>query len=307
MKLSVIICTYSLERLQDTVEAVNSILSQSYVNTELIISVDHNLEVLEALKKEFSSQQITYALNDQVKGLSDTRNAGIKSATGDIIAFIDDDAVADQDWAQRLMSSYNNPSVIAVGGKLNPLWENHHPWWFPPELNWVIGCTYKGHPETKTEVRNLIGCNMSFRREVFEKVGEFSTSIGRLNKIPLSGEEMEFCLRVKQFYPDKIILYNPGAIVKHRVAKYREALMYVIRRSYAEGFSKKIIKSSFLNAKVLSLENSYLKYLFGNAFPFYFINTIKLNRSFSCMCRLSVILVSIFFTGVGYLGARLPK
>jgi len=74
----------------------------------------------------------------------------------------------------------------------------------------LVGCTYKGMPEKRAEIRNPIGANMSFRREAFKEVGLFSSSVGRYGKKLLSGEETEFAMRLKNKLDVKII-YDPAA------------------------------------------------------------------------------------------------
>ncbi|KJS17472.1 MAG: hypothetical protein VR69_05080 [Peptococcaceae bacterium BRH_c4b] len=299
MKASVIICTYSMERFEDTIEVVNSILQQTYSNYEIIISVDHNEEVLVALKKKLP-ESIIFASSNGVRGLSDNRNAGMKKATGDIVLFIDDDAIADKLWLETIVSNYLDPEVVAVGGKLVPMWENNRPWWFAEELDWIVGCTYKGHPQDKREVRNLIGCNMSFRKEVIENVGYFSTAVGRLNKLPLGCEETEYCVRVKQNYPNNKIVYEPRAIVYHKVSKQRERIKYVINRSYGEGISKKQVRKTFSKENVLASENNYLIFLLQQTLPRLIFNSIKFKKPVENTGKALVILGVIIATGVGY-------
>jgi GT2 family glycosyltransferase len=289
-----------MERLQDTIAAVNSLLVQSYPNVEIIISVDHNEELFEVLKARFF-QRVCLAFNNSVRGLSDTRNAGILKATGDIIAFMDDDGIADRNWLNALVLNYESPDVIAVGGKIVPVWEKDRPWWFPEELDWIVGCTYKGHPQKKTEVRNLIGCNMSFRREVFDRIGNFKPTIGRLGKVPLAGEEMEYCVRLQEMYPSRKLLFDPEAVVYHKVDKEREGLKYILKRSYGEGVSKSIINKSIDKRKALSTENIYLKYLFLKSIPWYLGKSFLLKNPVQNTSRALVISTAIMVTGLGYL------
>jgi len=304
MKVSVIICTYSLERLNDTVDAVDSILKQTYTDLEVIISVDHNEKLLQVLKERFP-EEVLFAFNNNVKGLSDTRNAGVKKATGDIIAFIDDDAKADKRWAEVLVSNYTDPDVLSVGGKLVPLWEKNRPSWFPEELDWVVGCTYKGHPQEKKEVRNLIGCNMSFRREVFARIGNFKPTIGRLGKIPLAGEEMEYCVRLQAMFTRGKVLFDPEAVVYHKVDKQRESLKYILKRSYGEGVSKSIINKSTDKVKILSTENTYLKHLFLKSIPWYLGKSVLLKSPAQNTSRALTISMAIIATGIGYLRQKM--
>jgi len=303
MKVSVIICTYSLERLKDTVEAVDSILQQTYPYVEVIVSVDHNEKLLQVLKQRFS-EKVSFSFNSEVRGLSDTRNAGIRKATGDVIAFIDDDAEADKRWVEILVSNYINPDVLAVGGKLVPLWEKNRPWWFPEELDWVVGCTYKGHSQEKREVRNLIGCNMSFRREVFDRIGYFKPTIGRIGKVPLAGEEMEYCVRLQAAFPHGKVLFDPESVVYHKVDKQRESFKYILKRSYGEGVSKSVINKAAERGKILSTENTYLKYLLLKSIPRYVVKSILLKNPAQNTSRALAISMAIIATGLGYLWQR---
>ena len=118
----------------------------------------------------------------------------MKASNGDIIAFFDDDAVADREWMKTLAAEYSDPSVIGAGGRIDPLWLHPEPSWYPKEFYWVMGCTYKGHPTEKCEIRNTFGSNISFRKEAFEKVGYFSDDMGRVDDKASTAEEMELCL-----------------------------------------------------------------------------------------------------------------
>lgn len=304
MKVSVIICTYSMDRFQDTLEAVNSVLVQSYNNIELIIAVDHNEEVLENFQKALPDF-VKFAFNDKTRGLSDTRNAGIKIATGDIVAFIDDDAIADRDWIKLLLNNYTDLNVVAVGGKLIPIWQNTRPLWFPEEIDWIVGCTYRGHPEIRTAIRNLIGCNMSFRRDVMLKTGYFITGIGRRGNILLSGEETEYCLRILSIFIDKQIIYEPKAIVYHKVEKTRESIGYVLNRSFSEGLSKANIKKLVSKSNSCSNERKYLSSLLFSSLPTYILKSFKLRNYRSNILKTLVLIAVVGCTGLGFINATL--
>ena len=175
--VSVVICAYTEQRWDDTHAAVQSVRDQSFANREIILVVDHN----PALQASFASvlPDITVIENREDRGLSGGKNTGLEVARGDVVAFLDDDAVAEQDWLKFLVDSYEDPSVVGVGGLTLPLWEEPRPAWFPKEFDWVVGCTYRGMPETRGPVRNLLGGNASFRRDTLKRVGGFQNGIGR--------------------------------------------------------------------------------------------------------------------------------
>ena len=83
-------------------------------------------------------------LNEKNLGLSKSRNKGIKEAKGDVIAFFDDDAVADEHWLKELVRMYEEHDAIAAGGKILPEWEAKKPKFLPEEYYWLIGATHKG-------------------------------------------------------------------------------------------------------------------------------------------------------------------
>jgi hypothetical protein len=102
----------------------------------------------------------------------------------------------------------------------------------------MVGCTYKGLPENVAAGRNLIGCNMSFRREVLERTGGFQIELGRMREYPAGDEETELCIRSSQKIMGGVLLYALAARVRYRVTPERASWRYLLRRCYSEGFSK---------------------------------------------------------------------
>jgi len=293
-----------MERLKDLHEAIQSVMNQTYKPDEIIIAVDHNRELFKRVKSELPSS-IKVVLNTNIPGLSETRNVGIRAAEGDIVAFIDDDAVAEKDWLENLLKHYSNPSVVAVGGKSTPLWNNKHcPDWFPEELYWLVGNTYKGHPEICTPVRNIAGCNMSFRRNIFDEIGLFSKDLGVIRQKGYA-EETEFCIRIKYQLPNTTIIYQPTAVIHHKVPNWRTTLRYIISRSFDQGVCKaKLHKIHRRNSRdTLLIENSYLRYLLFTSIP------EKLRRFYrkDRFLQTGVIIISVIATGLGYLMGKLKR
>jgi glycosyltransferase involved in cell wall biosynthesis len=152
MKISVIICAHTEERWQDLVDAIDSVARQTVTPHQIVAAIDHNPALLERVCSRFPD--ITVVENVQEPGLNGTRNSGVAAATGDVIAFLDDDAIAHPDWLEKLLAAYTSENIAGVGGKINPLWLSERPRWFPDEFNWVVGCSYRGLPETTAPVRN---------------------------------------------------------------------------------------------------------------------------------------------------------
>jgi glucosyl-dolichyl phosphate glucuronosyltransferase len=253
--VSVVICAYTEQRWDDVLAAVRSVQAQSLPALEIILVVDHNPGLLERLRAELPEVQVV--ANAQDRGLSGGKNTGIALARGKLVAFLDDDAIAEPDWLKFMAAGYTSPDIIGVGGMTLPLWETGRPFWFPEEFDWVVGCTFVGREPGP--VRNLLGGNASFRREIFEVAGGFPTDIGRTAAIsrPLGGEETEFCIRAAQRIPGAVFVYEPRSVIWHRAPVARERFSYFRSRCYAEGLSKALVTRSVGVADGLSAERRY--------------------------------------------------
>jgi GT2 family glycosyltransferase len=253
--VSVIICAYTEKRWSDLVAAIASVRSQTIHPREIIVVIDHNPPLLQRVRDEIPD--VIAVANAEERGLSGARNSGLAAAHGSIVAFLDDDAIAEPDWLERLVAVFDDPSVLVAGGAVNPEWQHHPPRWFPDEFHWVVGCTYRGMPTTKTQVRNPIGANMAFRRVVFEHIGTFRAGIGRVGTLPVGCEETELCIRYRQQLPHGRIVYEPLARVRHRVSPPRTTLRYFVARCFAEGCSKALVTRLVGRDDGLAAERAY--------------------------------------------------
>ncbi|EFL42184.1 succinoglycan biosynthesis protein, partial [Streptomyces griseoflavus Tu4000] len=225
--VSVVICAYAEDRWEDVLAAVASVRAQSRPALETLLVVDHNRALLDRLGEEYKeSGDVRVLANAGPRGLSAGRNTGIAASRGEVVAFLDDDAVAERDWLRHFAEAYDDPRVMAVGGRTEPVWASgRRPDWFPEEFDWVVGCTYRGLPGGRVRVRNVLGGNASFRRTAFDAAGGFATGIGRDgSRRPLGGEETELCIRLSRARPDAVLLIDDRAVIHHRVPEVRRAL-----------------------------------------------------------------------------------
>jgi glucosyl-dolichyl phosphate glucuronosyltransferase len=255
-QVTVVICAYTLERWPQIQAAVESARGQSAPVHELVLVADHNDELLDRAQAAFPD--VMCVPNEGPRGLSGARNTGIGVATGDIVAFLDDDAAADVDWVARLVEAYREDEVIGVGGGVVPAWTVPRPGWFPDEFLWVVGCSYAGLPAGRAEVRNPIGANMSFRRAVFEVAGGFDPVMGRSGKDAAGCEETEFSIRARKSVPGTRILLEPAALCHHQVPGDRATRGYFRRRCRAEGRSKALVSRLAGADRALDSERRYV-------------------------------------------------
>jgi len=291
VNISVIVSTYTKDRWNDVLRCVESVKNQTLKPYEILLILDPIDDLIDFYKEKLPNY--VKIVESDGFGLSKARNKGILESKGDIIAFIDDDAWADKYWLERMVENYSDNNVYGVGGKIIPVFENRRPKWLPQELDWIVGCTYKGMPEVKSEIRNPIGANMSFKREAFEIAGLFKEEVGRYGKKLLSGEEAEFAMRLKKIKPDAKIIYDPSAIVYHKVPKSKTKIRYALKRAYYEGYSKAILSKEYK----LKMEKSYLRFLMLESIPKKF-REVQINH-------VAVILLIILSAIIGNLLVRM--
>jgi len=258
--VTVVVCSYSDDRFAVLERAVASVVAQACAPHEVVVVVDHNDALLaraRATLERTATPRVRVVPNAEGRGLSGARNTGVRTATGDIVAFLDDDASAHADWMEATLRGYDDPGVIGTGGAALPSWSSRAPAWFPEEFLWVVGCTYRGLPTRPAPVRNPIGANMSFRREVFDAVGGFRHGIGRVGRTPLGGEETELAIRARQSHRGTI-LFLPDARVDHVVPEERATWRYFRSRCFAEGVSKAIVARSVGSDDALESERAYV-------------------------------------------------
>ena len=255
--ISVVICAYTEARWNETCAAVESVQRQSVPGYEIILVVDHNPSLYASLSAAFPG--VTVVENREERGLSGGKNTGISTAKGDIVAFLDDDAVADPDWLKFFADAYLDADVVGVGGLTLPNWKVPRPSWFPREFDWVVGCTYLGMAEAHQQVRNVLGGNSSFRRDALESVGGFQNGIGRSanRRRPLGCEETEVCIRITQRSPRSIMLFENRSVIRHLVPTDRCRFSYFVSRCFAEGLSKAMVTANVGSQDGLSSERRY--------------------------------------------------
>jgi glycosyltransferase involved in cell wall biosynthesis len=234
--VSVVICAFTERRWLQTLAALESALRQDPPPEEVLLVVDNNADLAARARRELRS--VSVLENVGIPGLSGARNTGLKAASQLVTAFLDDDAEARPGWLEHLVAPYSSPNVVATGGSVYPRWAGSRPRWLPLEFDWVVGCSYRGLPETTGQVRNPIGANMSMRTDPALDVGGFDESVGRVGTNTRGCEETELSIRLTTRRPGSVILYVPAAAVDHHVAHERLTFKYFVRRCWHEGMSK---------------------------------------------------------------------
>ncbi|MEQ1575333.1 MAG: glycosyltransferase [Vicinamibacterales bacterium] len=244
MKASVIVCTFNrADLLSDTLKALR--LQPAPQGGYEIIVVDNNSSddtrtVTERLAAE-AGAPIRY-LFEKNQGLSLARNAGIRAAHGDIIAFVDDDVDVEAGWLSAILAAFQDPLVACAGGPVRPMWPFSKPEWLTKEWEGYLGITEFESVRETGEFRWPTypwGLNMAFRREIFDTVGYFSAELGRIGKGLLSNEEVSVCQRIDE--AGHRIRFAPDAIIYHKIHADRLTRQSFYHRAYYQGRSDAIL------------------------------------------------------------------
>lgn len=187
------------------------------------------------------------ALNEKIRiigepriGLNHARNTGVINANFDIISFIDDDIVASPNWAGSIMGGHSNNDVFCVGGPV--LVDNKepikYPYWFSDYfLRFLLPPAFPTQAGIIHPPYFLIGANMSFKINVFDRFGLFDTELDRKGKNLLSNGDIEFIMRM----PTDKIWYEPQAVVFEKIPKRRLTRRFIVRRLFWQGISDYIM------------------------------------------------------------------
>lgn len=240
--------------LGDTLESWLGV-DQSGVRAEIVVidnaSTDATREVVEKRRGEFSTP-LRYVYEGR-QGLSFARNRGIDEASGEIIAFVDDDIYFDSSWLTEIFLAFRqHPEVSCVGGMSIPTFEVDKPAWLTEAMLNLYGSTLSGDRDRVMEYpEHPFGVNMAFRRDVFDTVGKFATDLGRIKNSLLSNEEKDIFYRIDA--AGLKVYYASGAVLHHRVPADRLRQEWVLRRVYWQGVSNVIFDQSTRRKSRLAL------------------------------------------------------
>jgi glycosyltransferase involved in cell wall biosynthesis len=250
MRVSAIIPTYnragSLKRL---LESFDSIDWPDAANLEVLVvdngSTDQTWSLLsaeQAKSRKFSLQ----ILEETKKGKSSALNRGLAAAKGDMILILDDDVVVHPQWLMKHIDSYTATSFDAVQGRvlagLDPVGRPAD-----PERLREYNIPIIDYGDQFCEIRGLTGTNMSFKREVLEKVGFFDTRLGP--GAAGFSEDTEYSTRIRK--AGFKIGYTPHAIVYHELSPNRYGREYNRMVEYRKGLSRSIYRRDSILFRVI--------------------------------------------------------
>ena len=171
-------------------------------------------------------------------GLSTARNRGWQTASGAIIAFLDDDSIPEPGWLQALLDAYDEPSVASVVGRLLPRIQEGTRSDLDPA--WLPIYTFD-HGAERRDIRKLMGANMSARRSVLVDIGGLDERLGRIGSCLLAGDDNDLCQSILSPPGARRIVYQPNALAHHTLRPETLRPDLLIKRSYCGGISNAVL------------------------------------------------------------------
>jgi GT2 family glycosyltransferase len=225
-RISVVVCTHNGERtLPECLERLRDLCYPSY---ETIVVNDGSTDGSGDLARSYGVKVV----ETPHRGLSFARNAGIDAATGEIVAFLDDDAYPDHDWLHYVAAALREGSNAGIGGPNIP----------PPEDSLVAECVAvaPGAPIhvliSDREAEHLPGCNMAFRTAALREVGGFD------ERFRAAGDDVDLCWRLQD--AGETLGFSAGAVVTHR---RRDTVRRYLKQQFGYGKAEALLEQKWPN------------------------------------------------------------
>jgi len=250
-EITVVICTYN--RYDVLADAIASLETQTIDSAAMEILVVDNSSDTESQAAHWGRHAVpsnARLIIDAVPGLSRARNTALREAKGEIIAYIDDDAIATPGWCAAIVEIFRlQENAGTVGGPVEPIWPGKQPEWLH-EL-------HRGYftiVDLGSEVRALrgtewlAGTNISFRKSVLEQTGGFNEGLGRIRNSLMSNEELVVSAKISELGYQS--WYTPEARVMHRIHEDRVSQHWLRRRVSWQAVSDLLVNPRKTDAKL---------------------------------------------------------
>jgi glycosyltransferase involved in cell wall biosynthesis len=263
MNLTVILCTYN--RGASLSRALASVAASELPNAltwEVLVVDNNSTDETRAVIEKFCQQypgRFRYLFEPR-QGLSQARNAGIRQARGEILAFMDDDVTVEPTWLCNLTANLQNGEWAGAGGRILPEQTFSPPPWLslhgPYGLGGVLALFDRGNEPGELDWVPF-GTNMAFRASMFQKYSGFRTDLGRCGGELLSGEDTEFGHRLVQ--AKERLRYEPSAVVYHPVPEKRLRKEYFL--AWYFDFGRSLVREAGRGSNICGIPRPYFSIL----------------------------------------------
>lgn len=277
--LSVIVCTYNRDKyILETLRHLNNQTCPSDLYEVIIVDNNSTDKTEHICRKFIDSHDVRNFLyfKETSQGNTFARNRGIKESRGQYMAFIDDDAMASEDYCDNIINFFDrNPDVSVLGGKITPVYEQSEPEWMSKFL-WplVAGLDMGDKTRPFKKSKYPLGANMAFRSEIFEEFGNFDINIGKRPGRLEGGDEKELIYRLR--INNTKIVYLPDMHVDHIIPDSRLQKNYIKGQALGVGSSEmKRLKGKSVIQWIAKIIDELIKIVGTFVLALFYILTLK--------------------------------
>jgi glycosyltransferase involved in cell wall biosynthesis len=260
MKVTVILCTYN--RCQSLAKALESVVLSTLPKTtpwEILVvdnnSHDQTRNVVEDFCRRYPTN-VRYLFEPR-QGKSYALNTGVRGASGNVLAFMDDDVTVEPTWLGKLTEPLLHGDWAGSGGRILPEQSFSPPPWLPAEGPYSMAgmlALFDLGDEARELDRAPFGTNMAFRKIAFEEYGGFRTDMGPCPGSEIRNEDTEFGRRLMA--AGERLRYEPSAIVYHAVPDNRLTKKYFLAFWFDHG--RALVREAGRRADILGIPRHYL-------------------------------------------------
>lgn len=240
-RISVVICADDATPFDGLLTAVDSVLRDEGVH-EVLVVVDRAPRLRDDLRHRYDD--LVVVDNTRTPGLAGSRDTGIESSRGDVVAFLGADSFAHAGWAGALALPFDEVDVIAVVGRTEPTWTGTPVSSLPGELLWSVGCTPRSRPDGTIGLDDVTGATVAFRRWDLLQVGGLASGADPRPGAPRGSEFVELCLRLVADEPEARVVSTSSARVSRTVIPDETRWRSVARAAFDRGVGQSALGRS---------------------------------------------------------------
>ncbi len=243
-QISVVICTYN--RAAYILDAMNSLLHQTIAPGlyEVIVVNNNSTDDTETICRQFilAHPEVNFQyLNEQKQGASFARNTGAALAASPLLCFMDDDAIAEQDYLERIVRFFEeHPDAGGLGGRIIPKYMPEEPAWMSHFVSSLVGHFHYSETVSIFAANKYpLESNMIIRKTDFDAIKGFNTALpGVMGTLRIGGEGKDFFFRLKAL--GRTIYYDPAIRVQHVVETQKLTREYMYRVASGIGRGERV-------------------------------------------------------------------
>src|SRR5262245_25554091 len=258
-RISVAVCSYNGSRtIREVLEGLKRV---EYPNFEVIVVDDGSTDTTAAIASEYGCRIIT----TENAGLSSARNVALRAADGEIIAYLDDDAVPDRHWLHYVAATFRETDYAAVGG----------PNIAPSHQNTIADCVDNApggpvHVLVTDEIaEHLPGCNMAIRKSCLEAIGGFDPTFR------VAGDDVDVCWRLQE--RGWTLGFAPGAMVLHH---RRDTIRRYWKQQQGYGKAEALLEKKWPNKYNSAGHHTFAGRVYGRGIAHVFFRRTRIYHGF---------------------------